>query len=156
MKIPNFINLNDEEIACIKDFTLLWSLFEAKALAANASAQKIISVVHQAVDKGAMEISRHQKTLEYFRERYFFEGEFTTNFNKLNLRRNDNQSLVCEVLSGSNNSPADCISTILIVIYRFRNNLFHGQKWEYELQGQQMNFIHANNVLMTAYDELLK
>ena len=48
------------------------------------------------------------------------------------------------------------VAVILIVIYRFRNNLFHGVKWEYELRGQLDNFNHANQVLMAAYDQLIE
>tara|TARA_B100000614_G_scaffold111617_1_gene100153 strand:- start:1007 stop:1162 length:156 start_codon:yes stop_codon:yes gene_type:complete len=38
--------------------------------------------------------------------------------------------------------------TVLIIVWRFRNNLFHGEKWAYQLQGQLSNFTHANAVLM--------
>ena len=37
---------------------------------------------------------------------------------------------------------------MLIIVWRFRNNLFHGEKWAYQLQGQLSNFTHANAVLM--------
>jgi len=41
---------------------------------------------------------------------------------------------------------ADCVASLLIVVYGFRNNLFHGAKWGYELEGQLQNFTMANDM----------
>ena len=45
-------------------------------------------------------------------------------------------------------TPRSALAVVLIIIYRHRNNLFHGVKWENLLAGQLDNFNHANNVLM--------
>jgi hypothetical protein len=45
-------------------------------------------------------------------------------------------------------TPRSALAVVLIIIYRYHNNLFHGVKWEYLLAGQLDNFNHANNVLM--------
>ena len=42
----------------------------------------------------------------------------------------------------------DRLLTVMMIVWRFRNNLFHGEKWAYQLQGQHANFTHANAVLM--------
>ena len=34
----------------------------------------------------------------------------------------------------------------------YRNDLFPGEKWAYNIQGQRENFAHANSVLMEAID----
>ncbi len=60
--------------------------------------------------------------------------------------------LVRAVISGSSNDPVARVTTVLIIILRYRNNLFHGVKWSYELAGQFENFTHANNALVTALD----
>jgi hypothetical protein len=151
-RVPRFVELSNEERTAIQHFALLWSLFEGKVLRSQASAQKIISVVHDGVAKGTVQIGPYEACLNYFRTRYFADGEFTPHFRQLKLRNNDSGPLVEQVLRGENDDPADCISVVLIVIYRFRNNLFHGLKWEYELRGQRDNFNHANHVLMAAYD----
>jgi len=41
----------------------------------------------------------------------------------------------------------------LVIIYRLRNNLFHGDKWSYNLQGQYENFTKANEFLMALMDK---
>jgi hypothetical protein len=54
------------------------------------------------------------------------------------------------VLEGTNNQSADSVAALLIVVYRLRNNLFHGEKWAYEMKDQRSNFEQANEVLMKA------
>jgi len=153
-KIPGFRQLNEEERLAIQHFALLWSLFEGKALGAQASAPKILSVVHNGFARHVMELTPYQKCFDYFRARYFSNGTLTHQFDQLRVSSAD-RPLVEQVLREENNNPADIVAVILIVIYRFRNNLFHGVKWEYELRDQLDNFNHANQVLMVAYDQLL-
>jgi len=68
------------------------------------------------------------------------------------LRENDNEPLVVSVLKGENNNPADIVGALLIIVFRLRNNLFHGAKWAYGIAGQLDNFSNANEVLMAALD----
>ena len=44
--------------------------------------------------------------------------------------------------------PWEVVAVVLIIVYRYRKNLFHGVKWSYELRGQLENFMHANTILM--------
>ena len=57
-----------------------------------------------------------------------------------------------KVLAGETSEPEEIAAAVLIIVYRFRNNLFHGVKWSYELQGQLENFTHANTALMQAIE----
>ncbi len=84
--------------------------------------------------------------------RYFQNGDPTEHFRGLNLRRNDNIELVRAVLSGTNTNPADSVAALLIVVFRLRNNLFHGVKWAYGIRGQLSNFMNANMSLMAALE----
>ena len=52
------------------------------------------------------------------------------------------------MVDGSDNDPRNCVAVVLIIIFRYRNNLFHGVKWQYMLAGQLHNFTAANRVLM--------
>ena len=102
------------------------------------------------VDDGRFDQVPFGPALAYCRDRYFQQGAPTDHFQHLHLRNNDKPALVEAVLRGDNDDPADCVVVVLIVVYRFRNNLFHGAKWGYRLQGQLRNFEHANDVLMNA------
>ncbi len=151
-KAPGFKDLSDDERAAIMHFSLLWSFFEAEALHTNASANNILELVHKWVSDGRLNITSFVPSLTYFRDRYFNHGTATEHFFGLNLRQNDSPELVGTVLKGENTNPADCVAVLLIVVFRLRNNLFHGVKWAYGIRGQLGNFTNANAALMAAMD----
>jgi len=146
--VHGFLELPEADRQAILHFALLWSLFESTALNTRASSASIVALVHEWWASGMLRIDPFEESLRYFQDRYFEDGEPTPHFDGLNLRRNDNPELVRSVLSRENTNVADNISALLIVVYRLRNNLFHGQKWAYGIQGQLRNFTEANNVLM--------
>ncbi len=148
--IPEFVNLPEADRQAIFHFAVLWSLFEDRALENSASANAIVGIVNQWDREGRLEFGAFENDLEYFRKRYFVEGEPTHYFAGLHLRGNDHPALVRAVLQRENNHPADCTAALIIVVYRLRNNLFHGVKWAYGIQGQLDNFTHANEVIMNA------
>jgi len=151
-KAPGFSDLSEEERAAIMHFLLLWSFFEAEAMHTNASGNAILAQVHEWADQGRLNIAPFAKSLEYFRCRYFKNGVATHYFSGLHLRKNDCAALVSSVLQRVNANPADCVAALLIIVFRLRNNLFHGVKWEDGMRGQLDNFTHANQVLMAALE----
>ena len=151
-KDPGFNALSKEEREAIMHFSLLWSFFEAKALNTKASANSILALVHKWARAGRLSIESFTQNLAYFRNRYFNNGTTTHHFVGLNLRRNDNQELVLAVLKGDNINPADCVAVLLIIVYRLRNNLFHGVKWAYDICEQLDNFTNANEALIAALE----
>ena len=56
------------------------------------------------------------------------------------------------MLKGETADIAEIAAGLLIIVFRFRNNLLHGVKWAYQIQGQLENFCHANAVLMRAIE----
>lgn len=155
-KAPGFRELPDEDRQVIFQFCILWSLFEAKALQTRASAYAILALAHERAATEQLNVTELEPPLQYFRQRYFVDGAFTDAFNRLRLRGNDNRELVRQVLQSANNNPADKVAVLLIVIYRLRNNLFHGVKWADNIRGQRDNFNHANSALMVAYEQLVR
>lgn len=146
-KAPGFAQLPEDDLSQIRDFTLLWSLFEARILECQGSTRKIRDTVGAWQEAETLDAAAFSTELAYFRQRYFRDGCFTQFFNGLKLRRNDNHDLVESVISGNSNTPQDCVTVILIIVLRFRNNLFHGIKWQYKLADQHDNFAHANSIL---------
>lgn len=148
--VDEFKTLSREELEAILEFSLLWSLFEARVLNKRGSSDGIISVTHKWFSLGLIEESNFLDCLKYFKNRYYSDSEPTKHLNKLNLRRNDNPELVHAVLKSENKDLADCVAVLLIIVYRLRNNLFHGIKWDYGIKGQLENFNNANTILMSA------
>ena len=149
---PGFHALSDDERQAITEFSFLWSLFEAKALNEHGSADAIVESAKQWARSGQLTPDMFRQELAYFRDRYVVDGAFNYHFEHLHLRQNDAPSLVQKVLNGEDVEPEVVAAANLIIVYWFRNNLFHGVKWSYELQGQRDNFMHANTVLIRAIE----
>ena len=143
-----FGDLPEPDRQAIFHFALLWSLYEGQVLGTFASAQAIFATVHEWAVQEKLASQQFAAELQYFQNRYFENGEPTEYFAGLHLRSNDRPAMVRTVLAGINNDPADCVAALLIVVYRLRNNLFHGVKWAYGIHGQLANFTHANTTLM--------
>ncbi|WP_245495176.1 hypothetical protein [Agrobacterium cavarae] len=147
-KVPGFAALPAQDREAIIAFSFLWSLFEAQLMGNSANAVKIADAVDQWDAAAMLGAEHYDEDLAYFRNRYFQNGKFTPHFDHLNLRKADMPDLVVDVISGSNDGARDRVLAVLLVVWRFRNNLFHGEKWAYWLGGQFDNFNHANAVLM--------
>ena len=149
---PGFPALSEAEIEAITVFSFLWSLFEAKAMNENGNANTILTSATRWSRDGQLTPETFDQELAYFRARYVTDGQTNDHFDHLHLRANDAPDLVLKVLSGEDGAPEEIAAAVLIIVYRFRNNLFHGAKWAYELRGQLDNFTHSNNALMRAIE----
>lgn len=149
---PGFREFSDNERDVIIEFLLLWSLFEAKVLDQRGSANAILDTAKQWAGKGLLSQESFELEINYFRNRYYAGGEYTHHFEHLHLRENDFPDLVKKVLRNMDANPDEVAAATLIIVYRFRNNLFHGVKWSYKLRGQLKNFNHANIALMKAVE----
>ena len=56
-------------------------------------------------------------------------------------------NLIKKVLLENDDNKSNKIETVLIIAYRFRNNLFQGEKELRELNSQRNNFIILNEFL---------
>ena len=145
---PGFDRLSTQEREAIKDFALLWSLYEGTVLSATGSAGEIVRAVGSLRDQGKLNLEPFHPAIEYFSRRYYDGTELTPAFEGLHLRAGDRRPLVERVIQRQSSDELEILSAILIIILRLRNNLFHGIKWSYGIQGQLENFQAANDVLM--------
>lgn len=152
-RAPGFANLPSADRHAIFDFAFLWSLFEARAMGNFATANGIRERIDAWATEGTLRADAYDSELSYFRDRYFANGALTYRFEYLNLRRADHPALVQAVIEGRNNDPRDRMLCLLMIVWRLRNNLFHGEKWAYELRDQRDNFGHANSVLMRILED---
>jgi len=165
-----FGDLEQREIKAVLEFTLLWSFFELKVMKNNASIQKFECKVEQWRSNEQLHPESFAPELFYFKQRYFPDGRECHRFNGLRFRcarhRNeggscdvdcpencrDRRKFVERVLCGENRDPRDDALALLIIVYRLRNNLFHGVKWDYGLEDQEENFNVAGRVLRKAVE----
>lgn len=146
-RVPGFSSLFGEERDANVDFSFLWSLFEGMEMNRNCNVQTIRRYVTDLEQQGGLVDFDCETYLEYLKSRYYQNGEVTDNFHHLHLERNNNPGEVMEALSNEDATHEVKVIGCLIVIYRLRNNLFHGEKWQYQLQDQRNNFVFANEFL---------
>jgi hypothetical protein len=149
---PGFDRLSTEERKAIADLSLLWSFFEGTILHTEGNANRIIDYVRSLSTLGTLTLKPFQDVIRYYSNRYYDGAHFTPEFYELHLRASDHRSLVEKVVQGQTTDEVEILSAVLIIILRLRNNLFHGVKWSYSIQGQLENFRNANSVLMSVID----
>jgi hypothetical protein len=151
MSLVNWINhkfqrnFNAQDIDAVRDFTLLWNVLEGgvfnRSFSILAAAQKFQQ--HQFNDAPFLPF------YNYFRDRYIdASGQGNYQFDSLEFRRNDRKTFVEQVLANQASSAGDKALALAIIIYRLRNNLFHGIKPIYTIDQQRTNFENANGFLM--------
>src|SRR5690348_5434608 len=121
-------------------FCLLWGLFEGIALKHKASSLNIRRLVEKWHRQDCLRKEDFAAAFEHFKGRYFASANSSQYFPSLNLRPSDMPELVRAVLAGDNTNLVDEITVLLIIVYRLRNNLFHGMKWVYGIRDQFDNF----------------
>lgn len=141
-------NLTAEAYNILADFLLLWNLFEDRLFENNFTIEKAEHYVNDYIDRFNPDVCN--RAFEYFKKRYTdIELGIVTYplFEKLNFRRNDKKEFVDGVLIADSPSLKDKVLASIIIIFRYRNNLFHGLKDVTQINYQQSNFITANKVL---------
>lgn len=137
------IQLNAVALESIKDFALIWNIFERFVCNNNFA----IASVQQSTAQKQLLIADFQPQLNYFKDRYTENGQTNSRFDNLHFRANDRRDFVRQVLLSNNNSVPDIVLAMTIIVYRFRNNLFHGIKDIQVIHEQRANFEHANSFL---------
>lgn len=140
---PKFQELLPDELQEIQKFTLLWSLFESRKLDRRASVSKI----KKKVNALNLEAVLCESVLDYFKQRYCPSGTESCYFAGLNINNARDTARVSRALKGETLEPSGLLIACLIIVYRYRNNLFHGEKWVYGIKGQKQNFENANKLL---------
>lgn len=145
-------NLTAQEKRAIRDFPVLWSIFELRATGRNgqrpnATPQRICQAVDGLEADPTSEVFRQAKI--YFANRYYHAGQPTYAFNHLQVHQ-DYRNRVRDALLDENAGANVVLIGLLLVINRLRNNFLHGEKAAYAFSGQLNNFRYANAVLMSA------
>src|SRR3989304_7814029 len=112
----------------IRNFLLFWNIFESKICRNYANAESICSKVDDLVNKRKFNFEDYKESYEYFKNRYIESGKVNYRFYYLSFRRPDKEDLVRRVLESDNCNEREVIKALLIIVYRFRNNLFHGKR----------------------------
>jgi len=149
----NAIDLNVEGINRVRNFVFLWNIFETFGCNKNADINSIRNIVEEINNREAITLEQFADYVDYFSNRYYNpNGDTTYNIDGLLFRQSNNDQIakndVESVLTRRQVEPKEILKALLIILYRFRNNLFHGGKQFVNLDTQIDNFICANNILI--------
>jgi len=150
--VPGYNELSEEERKEIMQFSLLWSFFEAQVLNTSASPRSIQTKIISWANLVLLNLHDFEKYRDYFSQRYTENGNTNYRFQHLHLRNSDNRNLIERVLKKEANEVSDVVAALLIIVYRYRNNFFHGIKWEYGFKEQLENFRISNELLVQMLD----
>lgn len=140
----NELNLEPKELKVLKDFVLLWSIFEADF----CNNDSCILNVEQEINALQFKKSKFEVFYTYLKNRYSSNSIL---FDWLEFRRNDRKDFVKENLLSKNFetiNEKDLILILYIIVYKFRNNYFHWLKAKYNFYNQYDNFRYANMFLV--------
>ncbi len=141
--------LTPEATSAVSDFTLMWNLFEDIACNNEASIRTFEAFVGRInIESLPPEyLEAIKECLAFWQFRYRTPTGFADRFFGLNFRRNDRQELVEAVLEEREQDHASMLLALMIIVYRLRNNLFHGIKSLEMLNDQVPNLTTASRCL---------
>ncbi len=141
--------LSTEAQQAVAAFTTMWNFFES-TLCDNRASVAAFERVAGRLDKSRVSQPTRQvldSCLAFWRFRYKTPEGFAHRFEGLNFRPNDRRSHVEAVLNCSATELHDKLLAQMIIVYRLRNNLFHGIKTLDMLNDQVQNLSTASRCL---------
>jgi len=136
--------INSETYHSIADFCVMWALFEGTELHGIAIAVDELGNVSKRVADNIDDIDIF---LEFWVNRYISEGTTNHKFEQLNINHQPHKDLVSQVLLGTEKNREKVTHALLLIVYRLRNNLFHGVKDITKINGQASNLTKASLLL---------
>lgn len=145
---PGFAELSIEERDAIADFSMIWSFFEGTRLDGSGSMRTIRQFADELEQRDTIGRCETSTYLQYLKQRYVDNGQLNYHFQHLHIDRSgDPAEIRTTLLDGAAEERTKLIGCLGIV-FRLRNNLFHGEKWQYELRDQRQNFTNATTFLL--------
>lgn len=146
--IRHSAQLEPNTLEAVSDFTLMWSIFEAS----EAHDENVVAQIRALSKRVARDMPSNaiDSQLSYWSKRYIHEsGEPTEPFHYLYFREDSQTKKSLDVLRNKETSFEDKIEVCLLIVYRYRNNLFHGIKDITLLNAQVENLRNAIELLQT-------
>lgn len=151
--------ISEDSIQSLYNFVLFWSMFESLVFCDNnngvarVTAQAICDKIDALNEREAFTLQQYETALRYFKNRYIHHNSPTQHFINFIFRPNDKKKYVEAVLKADMPSSIDVVKVLLIIVYRLRNNLFHGLKEVPRIYEQEENFRHANMVIKSFLED---
>lgn len=146
--IVTMTTFSDDTYTSISDFSIMWAIFESTQLKDLEKAKAVVDELEDIAKRVSHNIVSLHYAHSYWARRYIDEnGQTRDKFEKLGFKHKPHSDLVLRVLNGQAANCEEYINALLLIVYRLRNNLFHGEKDMTKINGQVENLTYAALVL---------
>jgi len=140
------VNLSDDLAAAVSDFALTWAIFEAsEGERTNCIPEKLFPLAEKLSHKVSETFV--DDLLAYWSIRYVTSASINWRFEHIGFTDVRHSELVKSVLLGIDSFLVNKLTALLLIVYRYRNNLFHGNKDITLLENQTDNLNHSVELL---------
>lgn len=145
-------NLEHPEVLELKtlnslgNFTMMWAIFEASEGEERNNMLGQITLFSTRLAEHAP-VNLVDEEFTYWKARYIANGGPTNKFRHLRLSDDRQVELLLKTLSTEQSAFRDKLECCLLIVYRYRNNMFHGMKDVRKLNDQEQNFLMATSLL---------
>ena len=126
--------LDEKSLKPVLHFSLLWNLFEHTYFTDDKHLNPKRLLDLSDISFHSLEDKHLDTAFKFFKDRYFPEGRTDERFLTLKLNQTaqngdtSNHEFCKNTLTASSPEKQNKVKCIFLIIYRFRNNLFHGVK----------------------------
>jgi hypothetical protein len=138
--------LRSETIEVISSFTLMWNFFEGVVCNNNANI-RVFESLSEKISQHVSLSAEIEDAVRFWAARYVSGAKLNHLFQGLHFRPKDCREHVEAVLRSEKTDPRSQLLAVMIIIYRLRNNLFHGLKTIETLNEQVPNLTIACHAL---------
>lgn len=148
--------ISPEAKEAVANFTTMWNFFESTLCENRASVAALTRISERFEgDRGAPDMNQAlEECLAFWQFRYRTPQGFGRHFEGLYFRPNDKRDHVEAVLNGGSVNPQDKLLALMIIVFRLRNNLFHGLKSLEMLNYQVENLATASRCLAAVMESV--
>ncbi|WP_156480651.1 hypothetical protein [Thauera humireducens] len=141
--------LRPETSTAVANFTLMWNLFEDVVCGNHANVRTFEMLAARLAEAPIAEdnLAVLCDCLAFWTFRYREPEGFSARFADLRFRANDQREVVEGVLLGTHGGLNEKLLSLMVIVYRLRNNLFHGLKTIDMLNKQVQNLDTASRCL---------
>lgn len=154
-----YADLDDEDRSAIREFALLWSIFEMQKLFGDGRIAAMIEYVDELAkfaeaDQRKLLTAPFIPHLTHFRDQFIDTEHGTVNeaFEAMKFENAQQRRLVSHALIKLNDETPELIKALLIIVHHIRDSLFRGLKWHHCGKKQRDDLYHASKILMKATD----
>lgn len=146
-------DLDNEIISELSNFLIFWSLFEGRFCRTRADRNSLLRFSETNYSFLSNDEINH--IYGFFKNRYSINENYETRFDGLKITSPEIIVFLRETFSNENATVLDKLKVCINVIYRYRNNMFHGSKEVAFLHNQTEIFVISNRFLKHILNTLI-